>query len=76
MSARHLTQVERVLTGVGALSSFTLIDAMLSYKTGRPWRFALYASNLTDKTYITNCGSGSCYFGTQRQTLFTASYRW
>lgn len=75
MSSRHLTQVERVLTGVGTLSRFTLIDAMLSYKTG-PWQFVLYASNLTDKTYITNCGSGSCNFGTQRRTLFTASYRW
>ena len=34
--------------------SFTLLDAMVSYTTG-PWRFALNATNLADKTYIGSC---------------------
>jgi iron complex outermembrane receptor protein len=54
---------------------YTIFDALLGYDVGR-WNLALNVHNLGDKTYITNCGSGSCYFGTQRRTLLTASYRW
>lgn len=56
------------------LSSFTLIDAMLSYKTG-PWRFALNATNLTDKTYIASCTYG-CFYGEPRKVIGSVSYRW
>ncbi len=56
------------------LSSFTLIDAMLSYKTG-PWRFALNATNLTDKTYIASCTYG-CFYGEPRKVIGSISYRW
>lgn len=54
---------------------YTVFDALLGYDVGR-WNLALNVHNLGDKTYITNCGSGSCYYGTQRRTLLTASYRW
>lgn len=54
---------------------YTVFDALLGYDFGR-WNLALNVHNLGDKTYITNCGSGSCYYGTQRRTLLTASYRW
>jgi iron complex outermembrane receptor protein len=56
------------------LSSFTLIDAMLSYKTG-PWRFALNATNLTDKTYIASCTYG-CFYGEPRKLIASVNYRW
>lgn len=56
------------------LSSFTLIDAMLSYKTG-PWRFALNATNLTDKTYIASCTYG-CFYGEPRKVIASVNYRW
>ncbi|WP_315141036.1 TonB-dependent siderophore receptor [Achromobacter marplatensis] len=54
--------------------SFTLIDAMVSYTTG-PWKFALNATNLTDKTYIGSCTYG-CFYGEPRRVIGTATYRW
>jgi len=54
--------------------SFTLIDAMVSYKTG-PWKFALNITNLTDKTYIASCTYG-CFYGEPRKAIVSANYRW
>lgn len=54
--------------------SFTLLDAMVSYTTG-PWRFALNATNLADKTYIGSCTYG-CFYGEPRRIIGTATYRW
>lgn len=62
-------------TAVTEVPAYTLIDAMVGYDIGR-WSLALNASNLTDKEYISNCGYGSCYYGTQRRVLMTATYRW
>jgi iron complex outermembrane receptor protein len=56
------------------LPSFTLIDAMISYKTG-PWKFALNITNLTDKTYIASCTYG-CFYGEPRKAIVSANYRW
>ena len=55
--------------------SFVLFDAMIGYETGR-WNLALNARNLSNKTYIANCGYGSCYYGDPRTVVATASYRW
>lgn len=54
--------------------SFTLLDAMVSYTTG-PWRFALNATNLTDKTYIASCTYG-CFYGEPRKVIASVGYRW
>ncbi|MGE7084175.1 TonB-dependent siderophore receptor [Achromobacter xylosoxidans] len=54
--------------------SFTLFDAMVSYTTG-PWKFALNATNLADKTYIGSCTYG-CFYGEPRRVIGTATYRW
>lgn len=54
--------------------SFTLLDAMVSYTNG-PWRFALNATNLADKTYIGSCTYG-CFYGEPRRIIGTATYRW
>ncbi|MBR8653556.1 TonB-dependent siderophore receptor [Achromobacter sp. Marseille-Q0513] len=56
------------------IPAFTLFDAMVSYATG-PWRFALNATNLTDRTYIGSCTYG-CFYGEPRRIIGTASYRW
>ncbi len=56
--------------------SYTLLDLLVSYDTG-PWRLALNVSNLNDKTYLATClERGDCWFGTQRKTMATVSYRW
>ena len=54
--------------------SFTLVDAMVSYATG-PWRFALNATNLTDKTYVASCTYG-CFYGEPRKVVGTVTYKW
>ena len=53
--------------------SFTLLDAMVSYTTG-PWRFALNATNLADKTYIGSCTAAAST--ANRRIIGTATYRW
>jgi iron complex outermembrane receptor protein len=55
--------------------SVTLVDAMLAYETAR-WRYALNVSNLTDKTYVSTCLSrGDCWYGTRRNVVASATYR-
>ncbi|MGP9659793.1 TonB-dependent siderophore receptor, partial [Halomonas sp. AOP31-B1-25] len=58
----------------GEVSSFTLIDTMVSYETG-PWRLSLNATNLTDETYIESC-TYACFYGEPRSIVGTASYKW
>ena len=55
--------------------SFTVLDAMLSYEQGG-WRYGLNIKNLTDKTYIAECGSGYCNYGDPQKVLLSAQYRW
>lgn len=54
--------------------SYLLLDMVVSYSTG-PWRFAVNASNLTDKTYVSQC-KYDCYFGEPRKVTGAVSYRW
>lgn len=53
---------------------YTLFDAMLGYDIGR-WSLALNLQNLFDKTYFTTCAATTCYYGSQRSVLGTATYR-
>jgi iron complex outermembrane receptor protein len=53
----------------------TVLDAMLGYDIDR-WTLALNLRNLTNKTYIANCGYGNCYYGYPRTATATATYRW
>jgi iron complex outermembrane receptor protein len=62
------------LYGTGKVPAYTLYDAMVSYSTG-PWRFALNASNLTDKRYVAVCQS-ACFYGEPRRIIGSVSYRW
>ncbi|MDS1140230.1 TonB-dependent siderophore receptor [Pusillimonas sp. SM2304] len=55
--------------------SVTLVDAMLAYETDS-WRYALNATNLFNKTYVSTClGRGDCWWGAQRSIIATATYR-
>lgn len=58
-------QVPRVLLG----------DAMVAWDAPH-WRFALNVNNITDKTYIASClDRGDCWWGTQRNIVATATYK-
>ncbi|HEX4843407.1 MAG TPA: TonB-dependent siderophore receptor [Limnobacter sp.] len=55
--------------------SVTLLDAMLSYTDG-DWRYAINATNLANREYVSTClARGDCFYGTARNVVFTANYR-
>lgn len=54
----------------------TLFDAMLGFDYGS-WRYALNASNLADKEYVSTCISrGDCWLGARRVAIASATYYW
>ncbi|BDU72287.1 TonB-dependent siderophore receptor [Mesoterricola silvestris] len=54
----------------------TLWDGLASYERG-PWRFALNATNLFDRTYVVALlNRGDAWFGTRRKVVLSAGYRW
>jgi iron complex outermembrane receptor protein len=57
------------------LPTVTLVDLMLGYDIER-WRLALNVRNLTDKTYLGNCGAVNCYYGSARTVVGTVAYRY
>ncbi|WP_261512818.1 TonB-dependent siderophore receptor [Burkholderia multivorans] len=58
------------------VSSYTLIDAAVHYDV-RNWRFAVNATNLFNRHYISGCQSTSvCIFGNDRTVIATAKYNW
>ncbi|KWF92484.1 TonB-dependent siderophore receptor [Burkholderia cepacia] len=58
------------------VSSVTLFDAGVHYDT-RNWRFAVNATNLANRHYISGCQSVNvCVFGTDRTVIATAKYNW
>lgn len=53
----------------------TLVDLVLAYETAQ-WRYALNINNLTDKTYVSTCLSrGDCWYGSRRNVVASATYR-
>lgn len=61
-------------TAARDVPGYTLYDALLGWDW-RAWSLAFNVSNLADKDVITNCGSGSCYYGSRRKASFSAAYR-
>ncbi|MCG2840136.1 TonB-dependent siderophore receptor [Sandaracinobacter sp. RS1-74] len=53
--------------------SYTVVDALVSYDIGS-WRFAVNASNLFDRNYVT-C-TYNCFYGEPRRVVGTVTYRW
>ena len=58
-----------------ATPSYTLTDLALHYTLDR-WRFALNINNLFDKEYLTYCNDQACGYGSAREVLASARYRW
>ena len=55
-------------------ASYTVYDAGLHYEMPN-WRFALNASNLFDRKYVSGCQSYSvCMYGNGRTVMATANY--
>ncbi|NNB84946.1 TonB-dependent siderophore receptor [Corallococcus sp. AB032C] len=55
---------------------FTLVDASVHFERG-PWRAAVNASNLGDKTYVSSCSSATaCFYGERRRASATVGYTW
>ncbi|RQS75675.1 TonB-dependent siderophore receptor [Burkholderia sp. Bp8963] len=58
------------------VASYTLFDAAIHYDV-RNWRFAVNATNLFNRHYVSGCQSSSvCLFGNERTVLATAKYNW
>lgn len=59
-----------------SVPSYTLFDAALHYEL-RNWRFALNATNLFNRRYVSGCQSYSvCMYGNQRTVMASAKYNW
>ncbi|WP_313464406.1 TonB-dependent siderophore receptor [Achromobacter sp.] len=63
------------------IPSYTLFDAALRYNAGKiggmHLNLALNASNLADKRYVATCTAAtSCYYGTGRRVMATATLSW
>lgn len=63
------------------IPSYTLFDAAIRYDLGRLGstrvQLALNASNLSDKRYVSTCtGVSSCYYGSGRTVMATATFGW
>ncbi|MBC3916198.1 TonB-dependent siderophore receptor [Undibacterium sp. CY18W] len=57
------------------LPAYTVFDVLLGYDFGA-WDLKLNIRNAANKTYLTSCGYGSCYYGDVRKVTATATYRW
>lgn len=63
------------------IPSYTLFDAAIRYDLGQLGsthvQLALNASNLSDKRYVSTCtGVSSCYYGSGRTVMATATFGW
>ncbi|KVD29016.1 TonB-dependent siderophore receptor [Burkholderia ubonensis] len=59
-----------------SVASYTVYDAAIHYDV-RNWRFAVNATNLFNRHYISGCQSYSvCMFGNERTVVATAKYNW
>ncbi|NBD12207.1 TonB-dependent siderophore receptor [Corallococcus silvisoli] len=55
---------------------FTLVDVGVHYERG-PWRAAINAANVADKTYVSSCSSATaCFYGERRKASATVGYTW
>ena len=63
-------------TGAGPrVPSVALLDLMLAYESDK-WRYALNINNVTDKVYFSTClARGDCWYGTRRNVVATATYK-
>jgi iron complex outermembrane receptor protein len=62
--------------GVGPrVPGIALADLVFAYETAN-WRYALNINNVTDKVYFSTCLSrGDCWYGSRRNVVASATYR-
>lgn len=72
---RHIGQRFGDEANVYDLDAVTLLDLGGSYTQGNI-EAALNVSNLTDETYVANCGSFGCFYGEGRTVSAKVSYNW
>ncbi|WJF91899.1 TonB-dependent siderophore receptor [Paraburkholderia bonniea] len=59
-----------------SVPGYTVYDAALHYDV-RSWRFAVNATNLFNRRFVTGCQSAAtCFYGNPRTVLATARYDW
>lgn len=56
------------------VSSYTVVDAVASYRFSPEWLLSLNITNIFDRQYVT-C-SYACFYGTPRSAVATLTYRW
>jgi iron complex outermembrane recepter protein len=59
-----------------SLDPVTLVDLAAKYKVTDKATLAVNLNNLTDETYVANCGSFGCYYGAGRSVMGTLTVRW
>lgn len=56
--------------------SYTVVDAAVHYERDG-WRYAINATNLGDRTYVSSCaGASFCYYGERLRVTGSVSYKW
>lgn len=70
-------------TNTVEVPAVTLVDARVQLDLGQQWvgwkgaKLALNATNLFDKTYVSQCdGATMCTYGSRRRLLASLNYRW
>ncbi|THV12502.1 TonB-dependent siderophore receptor [Rhizobium rhizophilum] len=59
-----------------SLDPVTLVDLAAKYAVTDKATLAVNLNNLTDETYVANCGSFGCYYGAGRSVMGTLTVRW
>ena len=55
---------------------YVLFDAQVHYNWDK-WRFAVNATNIADRRFVSSCQSGlSCFYGDARRVLASVAYKW
>lgn len=58
-----------------SVPSYTLYDAMASYRIDANWTAQVNVTNLTDEDYVSGCDYW-CYYGESRSVIGSLKYRW
>ncbi len=58
------------------LDPVTLVDLAAKYKVTDKATLSVNLNNLTDETYVANCGSFGCYYGEGRSVAAKVAYTW
>lgn len=72
---RHIGSRAGDFANTYRMDAVTLLDAGATYSRGNI-DVSLNLSNLTDKTYLANCGTFGCFYGEGRTATARIAYKW